>query len=104
MSTVTAEHVIGDRGVIADVPTRLRAKRTNDPLAHVDLTTATGRRVRDLFNGYVAALGRPLSAIMAAQVARGPRLGLLNAEQMPQHQPTAGQAQQIPNIQFVRRR
>ena len=65
---MTAGHVIGDRGVIADVPTRLRARRTNDPLAHVDLTTAAGRRIRDLFNGYVAALGTPLSAIMAAQV------------------------------------
>lgn len=43
-----------------DAPGRnLRAKRTNSPLSHIDLTSARGRRIADLAAAYSEALENP---------------------------------------------
>jgi hypothetical protein len=56
------------------LPKRQRARRTNDPLAGLDMNTARGRRTADLVRAYLAALGNPdnierqAAAIAAAEL------------------------------------
>jgi hypothetical protein len=69
---------------------RLCSATTNDPLsARTDRNTARGRRIADLFRGYMAALGNPSDAITQANIltaaelkvaAEDARKRLLNGE------------------------
>ena len=44
---------------VDELPSRQRARRTNDPLAEIGTNTARGRRVADLVRAYLRALGNP---------------------------------------------
>ncbi len=57
-----------------DVPKRQRARRTNDPLADVDLHTAHGRRIGDLVRCYLRALGNPDDAGIQSDVVAAAEL------------------------------
>lgn len=75
---------------VAERDARLCSATTNDPLAaRTDRNTARGRRIADLFRGYMAALGDPSDAITQANVltaaelkvaAEDARRRLLNGE------------------------
>lgn len=49
-------------------PASTRAKVTNKPLSRANGNTSSGRRVRDLFRAYLAAVGNPASDVIKAQV------------------------------------
>lgn len=43
----------------AELPSRQRARRTNDPLSGMSMNTARGRRFADLTSSYLKALENP---------------------------------------------
>jgi hypothetical protein len=47
------------RTVTADRPLTQRSRRTNDPLAHANQCTSTGRRIADLTRAFLAELNDP---------------------------------------------
>lgn len=70
----------------ATVPASQRSRVTNDPVRRQKGTTAAGRRLRDLYLGYLAALGNPtdivaqtncLKAAELVQAAEDARAALL---------------------------
>ena len=70
----------GRRAATADVPSSQRARRTNDPLAGVNLNTAIGRRVADLVRGYLDALGNPQDVGRQAEIIAAAELQVLAEE------------------------
>lgn len=56
------------------LPPSQRARATNDPMKRHRGKTAEARRIRDLFLGYMAALGNPQSAIVQAKAAKAAEL------------------------------
>jgi hypothetical protein len=74
MRTAAEHQALASRAAIVGLPKKLRAIRTNDPLADLDLNSSTGRRVRDLYLSYLEAMPGPVTidlqaAIMAAAEA-----------------------------------
>jgi hypothetical protein len=61
-------------------PHSQRAKRTNDPLADINLTTARGRRLADLVRAYLRALGNPVEIERQAAVIAAAELQVLAEE------------------------
>jgi hypothetical protein len=64
---------------MATIQARQRARATNSPLAGLKLRTATGRRVRDLYQGLMAKLDLDDIAIRAA-VRRAADLQVLSEQ------------------------
>ncbi len=64
----------------AEVPSRQRARRTNDPLAAISTNTARGRRVADLVRAYLRALGNPANIEQQAAVIAAAELQVLAEE------------------------
>ncbi len=62
------------------LPSRQRARRTNDPLSGIDLNTARGRRIADLVRAYLAALGNPTEIERQAAVIAAAELQVLAEE------------------------
>jgi hypothetical protein len=62
------------------LPKRQRARRTNDPLAGLDMNTARGRRTADLVRAYLAALGDPGSIERQAAAIAAAELQVLAEE------------------------
>jgi hypothetical protein len=55
------------RAASADRPAALRARATNDPLrGRASRNTAQGRRIGDLFDAYIRAMGNPTDALAQA--------------------------------------
>jgi hypothetical protein len=71
---------ISSRVLCANLPKSQRARRTNDPLADVNLNTARGRRIADLVRAYLAALGNPADAGRQAAVIAAAELQVLAEE------------------------
>jgi hypothetical protein len=59
------------------LPSKQRARRTNDPLAGIDTNTAAGRRTADLVRAYLAALGNPVEVERQAAVIAAAELMVL---------------------------
>lgn len=68
------------RSLGADVPRRLRSRRTNDPLANIKTNTARGRRLADLVRAYMNALGKPPEIERQAAVIAAAELQVLAEE------------------------
>jgi hypothetical protein len=64
---------------MATIPARQRARATNSPLFGLKLRTATGRRVRDLYQGLMAKLDLDNTIIRAA-VRRAADLQVLSEQ------------------------
>jgi hypothetical protein len=64
----------------AELPSRQRAKRTNDPFAGIDLNTARGRRVADLVRAFLLALENPAGIEQQAAVIAAAELQVLAEE------------------------
>jgi len=77
-ATVAAPSPIRSLGV--ELPSRQRAKRTNDPFAGIDTNTARGRRVADLVRAYLRALGNPVEIERQAAVIACAELVVLAEE------------------------
>jgi hypothetical protein len=58
----------------AELPKRQRARRTNNPLADVDLNSARGRRVADLLGAFLLAMGGPTDPLRQADALRAAEL------------------------------
>jgi hypothetical protein len=57
----------GARAASAERPAALRARATNDPLhGRASRNTAQGRRIGDLFDAYLRAMGNPADALAQA--------------------------------------
>ena len=65
---------------IDELPSRQRARRTNDPLAEIATNTARGRRVADLVRAYLRALGNPANIEQQAAVIAAAELQVLAEE------------------------
>ncbi len=65
-------HLPGD-----ELPSRQRARRTNDPLADINMNTARGRRTADLVRAYMAAAGNPKGPERQAAVIAAAELQVL---------------------------
>jgi len=63
-----------------DLPSRQRARRTNDPLASIDMNTARGRRVADLVRAYLRSLGNPAGIEQQAAIIAAAELQVLAEE------------------------
>jgi hypothetical protein len=68
------------RSLVGERPKQQRGRRTNDPLATVNLNTAQGRRVADLTRAYLAALGGPVEIDRQAAVVAAAELQVLAEE------------------------
>ena len=68
------------RPLNAELPSRQRARRTNDPLAAISTNTARGRRVADLVRAYLRALGNPTNIEQQAAVIAAAELQVLAEE------------------------
>jgi hypothetical protein len=64
----------------AELPSRQRARRTNDPLAGLDLNTARGRRCGDFVRAYLQMLGNPADIERQAAVIAAAELQVLAEE------------------------
>ncbi len=64
----------------AELPSRQRAKRTNDPLANINTNTASGRRVADLVRAFLRALDNPSGIEQQAAVIAAAELQVLAEE------------------------
>jgi hypothetical protein len=64
----------------AELPSRQRARRTNDPLANLDMNTARGRRVADLVRAYLHALGNPSDVDRQAAIIAAAEMQVLAEE------------------------
>jgi len=76
----TAQKPSAARSATAARAPRLRARRTNNPLAGFDLNTAGGRRVADLTRAYLSALGNPTDIERQAAVIQAAELQVLAEE------------------------
>jgi hypothetical protein len=65
------------RNHTADLPSRQRARRTNDPFSGIDTKTARGRRIADLVRAYLSALGDPVDVEQQASVIAAAELQVL---------------------------
>ena len=65
---------------VDELPSRQRARRTNDPLAEIGTNTARGRRVADLVRAYLRALGNPANIEQQAAVIAAAELQVLAEE------------------------
>ena len=65
---------------LAELPSRQRARRTNDPFANIETNTARGRRVADLVRAYLRALGNPANIERQAAVIAAAELTALAEE------------------------
>jgi hypothetical protein len=68
------------RSLGVDLPKRQRARRTNDPLANLDMNTSRGRRTADLVRAYLGALGHPADIERQAAVIAAAELQVLAEE------------------------
>jgi hypothetical protein len=68
------------RAPAAEPPSKLRARRTNDPLANLDMNTARGRRIADLVRAYLKGLGGPADVGRQAEVIAAAELQVLAEE------------------------
>jgi hypothetical protein len=68
------------RSLVGERPKQQRGRRTNDPLATVNLNTAQGRRVADLTRAYLAALDAPVEIDRQAAVVAPAELQVLAEE------------------------
>jgi hypothetical protein len=62
------------------LPSRQRARRTNDPLADINMNTARGRRTADLVRAYMRAAGNPKEPERQATVITAAELQVLAEE------------------------
>jgi len=76
----TAASPLSHRAPSAASPACQRARRTNNPLADVNLNTARGRRIADLTRSYLAALGNPADAGRQAAIIAAAELQVLAEE------------------------
>jgi hypothetical protein len=58
----------------AEPPSKLRARRTNDPWAGIDRNTAAGRRIADLLRAFLRQMGNPTDAVSTADALRAAEL------------------------------
>jgi hypothetical protein len=70
----------GVRSLGPEVPSRQRARRTNDPFAGIETNTARGRRVADLVRAYLTALGNPTEVERQADAIAAAELQVLAEE------------------------
>ena len=56
------------RGAPVPAENLLRARVTNNPLSRASRNTASGRRIRDLYNEFAAVLGNPRSPTTQAEL------------------------------------
>lgn len=68
------------RSHLADLPSRLRARRTNNPFASIETNTARGRRISDLVRAYLRALGNPTNIEHQAAIIAAAELQVLAEE------------------------
>lgn len=68
---------LSSRARSAELPSRQRAKRTNNVLAGIDTNTARGRRIADLVRAYLQALGNPAEIERQAAVIAAAELQVL---------------------------
>jgi hypothetical protein len=68
------------RTVTADRPLTQRSRRTNDPLADANQTTATGRRIADLTRAFLAELGDPDDVTLQARAVAAAEMITLSEE------------------------
>jgi hypothetical protein len=68
------------RALGVELPSRQRARRTNDPLATIETNTARGRRIADLVRAYLKALGNPTDIERQAAVIAADELQVLAEE------------------------
>jgi hypothetical protein len=86
MRTMVANRAVSDinasspRPATAGPAKKLRARRTNDPLANLEMNTARGRRTADLVRAYLAALGNPTDIARQAAVIAAAELQVLAEE------------------------
>ena len=78
--SVAAAAPSSSRSRAAELPSRQRARRTNDPLAGLDLNTARGRRIADLVRAYLQMLGNPADIERQAAVIAAAELQVLAEE------------------------
>ena len=71
---------LSSRARSAELPSRQRAKRTNNVLAGIDTNTARGRRIADLVRAYLQALGNPAEIERQAAVIAAAELQVLAEE------------------------
>ena len=64
----------------AELPSRQRARRTNNVFAGIDTNTARGRRIADLVRAYLQALGNPAEIERQAAVIAAAELQVLAEE------------------------
>ncbi len=65
------------RSLGAELPSRQRAKRTNDPLADINRNTARGRRTADLARAFMDAAGNPQTPERQAAVIAAAELTVI---------------------------
>jgi hypothetical protein len=68
------------RSRTVELPSRQRARRTNDPFANIETNTARGRRVADLVRAYLRALDNPADIERQAAVIAAAELQVLAEE------------------------
>jgi hypothetical protein len=68
------------RPTTAEPVKRLRARRTNDPFANLDMNTARGRRTADLVRAHLIALGNPSEIERQAAVIAAAEMQVLAEE------------------------
>src|ERR1039458_822359 len=78
--TATARQPSPGRAPGAELPSRQRARRTNDPFASLEMNTARGRRVGDLVRAYLDKLGHPTDVERQAAVIQAAELQVLAEE------------------------
>jgi hypothetical protein len=72
--TVTVDRPLTQR------PSRMRSRRTNDPLAHANQCTSTGRRIADLTRAFLAELGDPDDVTLQARAVAAAEMITLSEE------------------------
>jgi hypothetical protein len=60
--------MLANRTAIASRPSTNRAAVTNNPLARADGRTPQGRRIRDLYRAWHAAMGQPTDPVVQAAI------------------------------------
>jgi hypothetical protein len=102
--SASAKHPPAARALSAPRAATLRSAITNDPVASRTRNTARGRRVADLFRGYMAALGSPEDVVTQASILAAAELKVAAEDARKRTLDGAGDADALVRIENLAHR